>query len=343
MRGATLPWWSINPSSTNFYSHASCEARLGLQRLTSNSKEISTHTPLARRDLPFWFDADLYSVISTHTPLARRDACICFISGSLSNFYSHASCEARLERNPTTFLIFLFLLTRLLRGATIRGENDEKPRVFLLTRLLRGATAIVCVLVMKSVISTHTPLARRDTHWPHGISIQSSFLLTRLLRGATVARYIMKKHLGISTHTPLARRDCRISFFSSCFFTFLLTRLLRGATVARTSFLWAHSISTHTPLARRDSRLNFERSILIYFYSHASCEARPTCICCKAYCILFLLTRLLRGATLMHTSLRRNLPFLLTRLLRGATKQNQHKTESQHNFYSHASCEARLM
>ena len=124
----------------------------------------------------------------------------------------------------------------------------------------------------------------------------------------------------ISTHTPLARRDCRISFFSSCFFTFLLTRLLRGATVARTSFLWAHSISTHTPLARRDSRLNFERSILIYFYSHASCEARPTCICCKAYCILFLLTRLLRGAT-------NNREILVTMTF---------------DFYSHASCEARL-
>ena len=185
MRGATLPWWSINPSSTNFYSHASCEARLGLQRLTSNSKEISTHTPLARRDLPFWFDADLYSVISTHTPLARRDACICFISGSLSNFYSHASCEARLERNPTTFLIFLFLLTRLLRGATIRGENDEKPRVFLLTRLLRGATTVLPLLSWTSADFYSHASCEARLQFFFSLFHLNIFLLTRLLRGAT--------------------------------------------------------------------------------------------------------------------------------------------------------------
>ena len=77
--------------------------------------EISTHTPLARRDYMLYMYCGSV-VISTHTPLARRDTIefqkilICFISthtplarrdeGSVldflleDDFYSHAPCEA---------------------------------------------------------------------------------------------------------------------------------------------------------------------------------------------------------------------------------------------------------
>ena len=54
---------------------------------------ISTHTPHARRDrvINFLF---FTLVISTHTPHARRDWSAAFASAAISNFNSHASCEA---------------------------------------------------------------------------------------------------------------------------------------------------------------------------------------------------------------------------------------------------------
>ena len=81
-------------SDDDFYSHASCEARLDTAELIPFFY-ISTHTPLARRDRK---DLKKYAgrVISTHTPLARRDL-----------FF-------RLLVRPSR----IFLLTRLLRGAT---------------------------------------------------------------------------------------------------------------------------------------------------------------------------------------------------------------------------------
>ena len=56
--------------------------------------------------------------ISTHTPLTRRDV-ICHSTALLSqNFYSHASYEARLASRGRLPGAAGFLLTRLLRGAT---------------------------------------------------------------------------------------------------------------------------------------------------------------------------------------------------------------------------------
>ena len=57
---------------------------------------ISTHAPHARRDgrhLPYWSMA----AISTHAPHARRDTSTGRIAEIIKNFYSRASCEARLN------------------------------------------------------------------------------------------------------------------------------------------------------------------------------------------------------------------------------------------------------
>ncbi len=56
-------------------------------------KEISTHTPLARRDVIDEID-ETAELISTHTPLARRDTARRLAKISTIYFYSHASCEA---------------------------------------------------------------------------------------------------------------------------------------------------------------------------------------------------------------------------------------------------------
>ena len=61
---------------------------------------VSTHTPLARRDITEGKSYDM-NVVSTHTPLARRDEIALQGIGKLIGFYSHASCEARLPAKQT--------------------------------------------------------------------------------------------------------------------------------------------------------------------------------------------------------------------------------------------------
>ena len=126
-------------------------------------------------------------------------------------------------------LFFIFLLTRLLRGATY-GEQKVLPAFeFLLTRLLRGATISNPCSKLSFPISTHAPLTRRDAYqisnkrknndFYSRASYEArlmfrrkerrspEFLLTRLLRGATKQTKVV---------IPPNK--------------FLLTRLLRGAT-----------------------------------------------------------------------------------------------------------------
>ena len=57
--------------------------------------------------------------------------------------------------------------------------------LFPLTRFLRGATGDGAVGAVGMVISTHTPLARRDFQEHLAKLWHEQFLLTRLLRGAT--------------------------------------------------------------------------------------------------------------------------------------------------------------
>ena len=175
----------IRPVSGHFYSHASREARRFSMSAGAALITISTHTPLARRDIIvlltssarlflltrlsrgatllvlFHFpEVHFYShasrearrssqwmnranvKISTHTPLARRDInSSVFNPAKMQYFYSHASREAR--RNGETEFDFKrrFLLTRLSRGATSGGDSGGSVITFLLTRLSRGATS----------------------------------------------------------------------------------------------------------------------------------------------------------------------------------------------------------
>ena len=145
--------------------------------------------------------------------------------------------------------------------------------IFLLTRLLRGATCKHSACLLDDPISTHTPLARRDaaksvenadklnfySHAPCGarqnavgrLSDSLQFLLTRPMRGATSSR---------SSHTLRS--------------SFLLTRPMRGATFNSSSvsngFIYFYS---HAPCgARRCCRAS--PCMNPYFYSHAPCGAR---------------------------------------------------------------------
>ena len=206
-------------------------------------EEISTHTPLAGRDLepePVWVDLPS---ISTHTPLAGRDMLAGDSFGSNQDFYSHAPRGARLEQTLTAGYLAQFLLTRPAWPGRCEDFYSHAPRgarlnasphhifygTFLLTRPSRGATQKPLVLPPLAGISTHTPLAGRDKGGMSYVRRIKRFLLTRPSRGATGASMTTSNTGMISTHTPLAGRDVHAD------------KSAQG-----------ESISTHTPLAGRD-------------------------------------------------------------------------------------------
>ena len=123
-------------------------------------------------------------------------------------------------------------------------------------------------------ISTHTPLAGRDTSLRNGDFAMFAFQLTRPLRGATLRQIIREIFSVISTHTPLAGRD------------------LKKKSIA----LLQCDFNSHAPCGARrdwcDYKLYCEN-----FNSHAPCGARPN----RAFAFLMSarvqLTRPLRGAT----------------------------------------------
>ena len=198
------------------------------------------------------------------------------------------------------------------------SQSPSDPVRFLLTRLMRGATLKLCVSGNSYIISTHTPLTKRDDFKLH-IAVPCQ----------------------VSTHTPHARRDFHgivIYFFGS---VFLLTHLLRGATSTALSRSGFALISTHTPLARRDSAQTAVFCIWEGFYSHASCEARHNRSRCEQLFELFLLTRLLRARRCAPCLCPFRINISTHAPLASATGIIRRLNQFISNFYSHASCEAR--
>ena len=167
----------------DFYSRASCEARLAQAAQNKANQNISTHAPHARRggyvhrkciEYPKFLLTRLMRgaailqlfqlqrvMISTHAPHARRGVMSVGTTEFLDNFYSRASCEARLYV-PSRLNVALNFYSR--------ASCEARPRSFLL-----------CLLT-------------------------GSFLLTRLMRGAAFFALDMIIHISISTHAPHARR-----------------------------------------------------------------------------------------------------------------------------------------
>ena len=217
----------------------------------SASLIISTHTPLAGRDMtrcpcripPTSFLLTRPSRGATHLVTPFRQ--------SLNHFYSHAPRGARPAHlsggltpheisthtplagrdRPTSAAGYhptKFLLTRPSRGATDFDTVLLYRNQFLLTRPSRGATSVLVFFSSFKKFLLTRP-SRGATSIIRYISTRAIFLLTRPSRGATY--YITKNYqtVKISTHTPLAGRDNGTS------------------SSAMTSL-----ISTHTPLAGRD-------------------------------------------------------------------------------------------
>ena len=84
---------------------------------------ISTHAPLAGRDIMDWF-GDTFFIISTHAPLAGRDCDLARTSIQSLDFNPRAPCGARLMMSMCLSRTTLFQPTRPLRGATVLRRSS---------------------------------------------------------------------------------------------------------------------------------------------------------------------------------------------------------------------------
>ena len=161
-RGARLQFLYHLLRSTHFYSHAPRGARrlfvyafiaslkflltrpsrgaTVLKREPFISVSISTHTPLAGRDLCGHVYRSRSPIsISTHTPLAGRDLCG-HVYRSRSPISTHTPLAGRdASRGRTAIDYLVFLLTRPSRGATTCKIVSDRTCVYFYSHAPRGA------------------------------------------------------------------------------------------------------------------------------------------------------------------------------------------------------------
>ena len=140
LRGATSLMMTNTSAADYFNPRAPCGARLlcdlnkragiefqptrPLRGATLGAKtvlqhiRISTHAPLAGRDVRHAAIPGAKITISTHAPLAGRDRPDSSATACRSNFNPRAPCGARLMRNGKAGDVREFQPTRPLRGAT---------------------------------------------------------------------------------------------------------------------------------------------------------------------------------------------------------------------------------
>ena len=252
LRGATLTGMTFR-EMFGISTHAPLAGRdLRHQRTHADERKISTHAPLAGRDMPPK-RRNQHENISTHAPLAGRDQEGKQAYGSNEQFQ-----PTRPLRGATLWAlrhgaVELFQPTRPLRGATIVSDRGREEQIFQPTRPLRGATAFESLDCIGGTFQPTRPL--------RGATMEEQFRLKRIWSISTHAplagRDLRHGHDGklnpISTHAPLAGRDHLKKFSGMPSKVFQPTRPLRGATQElHVIFTAARLISTHAPLAGRD-------------------------------------------------------------------------------------------
>ena len=156
------------------------------RRHGSHYVSISTHAPLAGRDVNELTHPSNHRCISTHAPLAGRDE-------ELTD-----QGKQRCEFQPT----------RPLRGATAKKFSVSIHTEISTHAPLAGRDGWCNGSTSRSErISTHAPLAGRDDLHFSQISNAREFQPTRPLRGATRTDKFTAVNEKISTHAPLAGRD----------------------------------------------------------------------------------------------------------------------------------------
>ena len=212
-------------------------------------------------------------MISTHTPLAGRDFNIFSPRQSAIHFNSHAPCGARRSRGNTMAATGPFQLTRPLRGATMIRLKWLRVCSISTHTPLAGRDSFRRINKNAFCISTHTPLAGRDGN-EIGLGFPKLISTHTPLAGRDLKPHQEQLLLKISTHTPLAGRD------------------------REDCSLYPHqAISTHTPLAGRDDSDGDGEIDSEDFNSHAPCGARRLKSRTTSLRFRFQLTRPLRGAT----------------------------------------------
>ena len=205
------------------------------------------------RGATFFFSVvALLALISTHTPLAGRDVFFLIFLSVSPHFYSHAPCGARLAVESPVSLPRGFLLTRPLRGATQLGRYCAGFGKFLLTRPLRGATCqdgrqerwIILFLLTR-------PLRGATGTFGFDITLYIEFLLTRPLRGATGPDRHGNNRSRISTHTPLAGRDIYVNDDGSATIISTHTPLAGRDVVWSCKTLQNNNFYSHAPCGAR--------------------------------------------------------------------------------------------
>ena len=145
--------------------------------------------------------------ISTHTPLAGRDWIKKTLLFVMWNFYSHAPCGTWPNRADVICLNTLFLLTRPLRDVTCQMEKAAVTDLISTHTPLAGRDSVIWIVRMYHIISTHTPLAGRDTAEDILKSSPNNFY-SHAPCGTWRSIDVMDRYgFTISTHTPLAGRD----------------------------------------------------------------------------------------------------------------------------------------
>ena len=163
LRGATCALTRDATSWKNFNPRAPCGARLGGGiRITFSALNFNPRAPCGARLQTMTMTA-CRLIISTHAPLAGRDVGQTYRIALSTIFQPTRPLRGATFMVGDVFSSMIFQPTRPLRGATNgRVILEKKGEEFQPTRPLRGATldARRCYLVY--LISTHAPLAGRD-------------------------------------------------------------------------------------------------------------------------------------------------------------------------------------
>ena len=161
--------------------------------------------------------------ISTHAPLAGRDAECRARYDAQIYFNPRAPCGARPKDYQTTDHKHQFQPTRPLRGATKSQHINPIMILFQPTRPLRGATYFLNASEADMQISTHAPLAGRDSKSVHitmyifAITDKFQMLLHKMPPVRALCFFSMQKnHADLGANRPgdlcaLALRTIRSS------------------------------------------------------------------------------------------------------------------------------------
>ena len=223
--------WDL--AEAHFNPRAPCGARRRSRASTPFWTHISTHAPLAGRDLALQAEAAAVRYFNPRAPCgARRRQPP--PSRRASHFNPRAPCGARLQclscprRDNSPFQP-----TRPLRGATMSRYEDFFRALFQPTRPLRGATRGPSDEGFgQRGISTHAPLAGRDPSAPISLSCRTNFNPRAPCGARPRARCGSRATCNFNPRAPCGARPKGAIRYGGALL-FQPTRPLRGATRRR--------------------------------------------------------------------------------------------------------------